>query len=263
MNARYYEPGVACGMACAARRTRKYPRFISPDSYTGNPYNPNTQNVYAYVGNNPVNYTDPTGHFIVSATLITIGIAVSTYAMATMSVPDFQMDLYELSVDIEEKKWGLVAFDTAALLIGGLDAKSGKLAINAVDGLTSSKMADEIIDVGGDLIRVGDAVSVPTNRKGLRRAMEKLGGVPFEGAETHHGLPWNYRDWFASKGINVNDPKYGAWVMGGGNGGHQSWSRAYDYEWRRFINRNKGATVQEIESFYNHIRNNPTYGGGF
>jgi len=49
MNARYYNPATG--------------RFLTQDSYTGNPYDPWTQNLYAYCGNNPVNFTDPTGHF--------------------------------------------------------------------------------------------------------------------------------------------------------------------------------------------------------
>jgi RHS repeat-associated protein len=41
LNARYYDPNLA--------------RFISQDTYM-------PQNLYAYTGNNPVHYTDPTGH---------------------------------------------------------------------------------------------------------------------------------------------------------------------------------------------------------
>ncbi|MGI9610641.1 MAG: RHS repeat-associated core domain-containing protein, partial [Acidimicrobiia bacterium] len=47
-NARYYDPGIG--------------RFISPDSIVPSPGNPQNFNRYSYVRNNPVNYTDPTGH---------------------------------------------------------------------------------------------------------------------------------------------------------------------------------------------------------
>jgi len=47
MNARYYLPEVG--------------RFVSPDSIVPEPGNPQSYNRYAYVRNNPVNFTDPSG----------------------------------------------------------------------------------------------------------------------------------------------------------------------------------------------------------
>ncbi len=47
-NARYYDPLVG--------------RFISADTIVPNPANPQDLNRYTYVRNNPVRYTDPTGH---------------------------------------------------------------------------------------------------------------------------------------------------------------------------------------------------------
>ena len=38
-------------------------RFISADSFGGKIFNPQTLNLYAYVLNNPLKWTDPTGHF--------------------------------------------------------------------------------------------------------------------------------------------------------------------------------------------------------
>ena len=48
-NARWYDPSTG--------------RFLQPDSMIPDPYNPVSLDRYAYSGNNPVNYTDPTGHW--------------------------------------------------------------------------------------------------------------------------------------------------------------------------------------------------------
>jgi len=48
MNARYYLPQIG--------------RFVSPDSIVPEPSNPQSLNRYSYSYNNPINYTDPTGH---------------------------------------------------------------------------------------------------------------------------------------------------------------------------------------------------------
>lgn len=56
MNSRFYDSSTG--------------RFITQDSYSGNPYDPWTQHLYSYCGNNPVNMVDPTGHFCISAIII-------------------------------------------------------------------------------------------------------------------------------------------------------------------------------------------------
>ena len=61
---RYYDPEIG--------------RFISPDSVEYlNPQNINGLNLYAYCGNDPINYADPSGHAFISALLISIGIGIA------------------------------------------------------------------------------------------------------------------------------------------------------------------------------------------
>ena len=64
-NGEYYD--AATGMVNL--RARQYEpammRFMQKDTYTGNMYEPWTQNLYAYCANDPVNYVDPSGHSFV------------------------------------------------------------------------------------------------------------------------------------------------------------------------------------------------------
>lgn len=76
-------------------------------------------------------------------------------------------------------------------------------------------------------------------------------------------MPWYHREWFAQRGLNVNDTRFGTWVRGGGNGGHQSWSVAYNNVWSEFIGSNSNATSQQVIEFLNYVRTNPMWGGGF
>lgn len=57
LGARYYSPQDG--------------RFITQDTYKGSLWQPWTQNLYVYTGNNPVNYVDPTGHFRVPIHYVT------------------------------------------------------------------------------------------------------------------------------------------------------------------------------------------------
>ena len=73
LNARYYNP--------------EWRRFISPDDTAYlDPETPNGLNLYCYCNNDPVNYCDPSGHFLVSTAVAVgfwIGLIVGAVAGAT------------------------------------------------------------------------------------------------------------------------------------------------------------------------------------
>ena len=61
-NARYYDPELG--------------RFTQPDTMVPDPSHSQTLNRYTYVDNNPLKYTDPSGHELVTAVVIAIAVVV-------------------------------------------------------------------------------------------------------------------------------------------------------------------------------------------
>jgi RHS repeat-associated protein len=67
MNGRLYDP--------------KLHRFLQPDNYVQEPYNTQNYNKYAYVLNNPLKYTDPSGEFAEIGFLAAVGIGAAVAAL--------------------------------------------------------------------------------------------------------------------------------------------------------------------------------------
>ena len=82
LNSRYYSP--------------KWRRFISPDDTAYlDPENVNGLNLYCYCGNDPVNYADLSGHSVIAAILIGLGIGVAAglgYAAYTDYQDNYNID---------------------------------------------------------------------------------------------------------------------------------------------------------------------------
>ncbi len=69
--ARYYDPQLG--------------RFITPDTFIQDPSDPQAYNRYAYCRNNPINFTDPTGHFWNFIAAIIIGAIIGAAAGAVIA----------------------------------------------------------------------------------------------------------------------------------------------------------------------------------
>jgi len=70
-NARYYDPMLG--------------RFITPDIFIQSPYDPQTLNRYSYCRNNPIIYTDPSGHFLQIIAVIAFAAAANAGINATVT----------------------------------------------------------------------------------------------------------------------------------------------------------------------------------
>ena len=87
LQSRYYDPAIC--------------RFISPDdtSYLGANGDLVSYNLYAYCSNNPVNYTDPTGHGIITVLCVIFGI-VALGTMVELTKKDIDaLSTLEITVD--------------------------------------------------------------------------------------------------------------------------------------------------------------------
>jgi len=118
LNARFYDPEIG--------------RFLNPDSYRGEPVDPQTLHLYAYCANDPINHVDPTGH-VIGTVLDVISVADSTRTFVR---------------DPSLLNGAMLAYDVVAAVIPGVPAsgvvkaatKTAKTAMKAVDA------ADDVVD---------------------------------------------------------------------------------------------------------------------
>ncbi|WP_048141466.1 DUF2341 domain-containing protein [Methanosarcina horonobensis] len=144
--ARYYSP--------------EYSIFVQPDTMLPDPYNPQVLNRYSYALNNPVKYSDPSGHYVESALDV---------AFILMDLNDIRQDPSDLWA------WGALGADGVCAVVpiatgGGLGVKAIK-ATNGIDNAVdttkaiekSVEVVDTVADAGKAVDNVGDTLKVSDN----------------------------------------------------------------------------------------------------
>jgi len=226
------------------------------------PGNPIAWNRFAYVYNNPVNYTDPSGH--IPAVL---GAAYTVVDTAWDAV-DLYSDVRDCLGDSDSMACAMLPIDAlavVALFAEGPSNNVARRAAKAADAGDAAKYADEI-----DFRKVYDnrlpkEVRSSTTGKMVERTNyetrfnawakeRKIDLTQITEPRRHHGLPQEHELFFEDAGIDIHDPaniyllpnkKHGRLPDGihttAGNNA-VDWNVAWD----RWIYSHPGATAEQI-----------------
>jgi hypothetical protein len=258
-------------------------RWIQPDTIIPNPANPQSLNRYSYVYNNPLLYNDPSGHipwldWVVGAAyqftnnmLFGAPHVVWDEAFGPFWEEEASYSFQQgqqagqiasqvvgtaLTVDgITKAAIGLAAGPptvavsaAAAVPSGGISVVGGGLALTAEGVLVVTGVAEAGYGASVLYISARNQPRQPRyTQSNFRRNLENRTPIPrgMQDPEAHHMLPKELADQFDELfGINVHDPRWGAWAEGGW---HQSvHAQGYNPEWARWLDANRGATLADI-----------------
>jgi hypothetical protein len=132
----------------------------------------------------------------------------------------------------------------------GVRVSAGGLAIaiqGPVKGAVSFAMASHGSGPGPD---TPPPKSRPFTANNFRTNLGRLtGGIP-KGADAHHVFPQMFEENFTKAGLNIHDPRYGAWWE---TTAHQRAGYAYNVKWRQFFRVNGSPSAEQILQFGREI----------
>ncbi|ETA66626.1 RHS repeat-associated core domain [Methanolobus tindarius DSM 2278] len=180
--ARYYSP--------------EYRIFVQPDTMLPDPYNPQALNRYSYTLNNPVKYTDPSGHYVESA----------------IDIAFIAMDLNDIRTGNADK-WTYIGLATDVVCLALPGATGGRLAVKAVEeGVTH---ADNVGDLFHLMDKTLDAEKkldnvIDTSRSAENIAnptiLNKWANTNWENAED--AFEYHYETHVTSRNIDMSREQY-------------------------------------------------------
>jgi RHS repeat-associated protein len=228
-NARYYDPCIG--------------RFISPDSIVQDFTNPQTLNRYSYCVNNPLKYTDPSGH----------------YFETILDIISLAVDLYTFSDSPSWENGGYIVADIVSIALPVVPA-GGQIARGIVHGddiFKTFKSVTKYIDDLREAYNIG--VKNPWSFRGKLQILTGMSDEMAKGLEAHHVLPQALKNKFTSrfrKDFDINNPLWGAWVK---KGEHQKWSKQYQKDWENWLRDNPKITIEDVMKKAEELGKDPKY----
>ena len=123
LNARYYDPEDG--------------RFMTEDSYRGEIMNPETGHLYVYCANNPVNYVDPSGHFLVS-TAVLVGVEVGGIVGAVAGSYKGRLVAKRLGYKGKKRNLFIATYGIKGAVVGAIIGAFAGYGIGVAMGASSS-----------------------------------------------------------------------------------------------------------------------------
>jgi RHS repeat-associated protein len=238
MNARYYDPQLG--------------QFISPDTLVPQPALLVDYNRYVYARNNPLKFSDPSGHVsVISHCMCGGGIDPSEYmrnANMQLNADDVQLALdvvgivdptgltdgANAAISATRGNWSDAGISLLAVIpYIGDTAKAGKYVGKAAGVLQGVNRVDDVVSSTELAAKLGLKNFTQSNyRKGLIR-YTGVAEEAVKGFEAHHIFPQEFMQRFTSAGIdNIHDPRYLSWVV---PDKHARWSYEYNKAWDEFL----------------------------
>ncbi len=253
--ARYYDAAIG--------------RFAQPDSIVPNPYNPQSLNRYSYVLNNPVRYTDPTGHDpadsirdFLNNTLLQWAYVNAPTAQAREACTAEMAKAQDAVAANAGRSFGnaLAMWQAASEMVGGVGLITGGGAAGlatCAETLGGGCLVGAGIAVGGVALTThGAAVGINAVQEEVKLlggtiSMSAGKGTPNQTVEReHHLLPRQFIDKFRKAGLDIEDYKvkvpedFHKEIHG--KGGGDWWENSWNPQWDQFFKDNPNPTQDEI-----------------